>query len=284
MVQLSPHDFCIDAHHHLWRYHPPGPPWMSEELNLLRRDFDLEDLREVAAESGITGTVVVEVERTASETRWLTSIAEKDSWIKGVVGWIDLTAPTIHDHLEELAELPKVKGVRHPIHDEPDPHFVLREDFNRGIDKLRHKNLTFDLLIYEDHLPQTITFVDRHPNQIFVLDHIAKPRIREGSFHAWREHMMELGRRDNVYCKLSGMVTESSWTSWTAEQLLPYIETALESFGPQRLMFGSDWPVVTLASTYSRWISIIRSAIASLTQDEHDWILWRSATRAYGLK
>src|SRR5580698_9153017 len=116
MAQLSPHDFCIDAHHHLWRYHPPGPSWMSEELNLLRRDFDLEDLREVAAESGITGTVVVEVERTASETRWLTSIAEKDSWIKGVVGWIDLTAPTIHD-LEELAELPKVKGVRHPIHD-----------------------------------------------------------------------------------------------------------------------------------------------------------------------
>jgi L-fuconolactonase len=144
--------------------------------------------------------------------------------------------------------------------------------------------LRFDLLIYEDHLPQTVTFVDRHPNQIFVLDHIAKPRIRENSFHPWREHMIELARRENVYCKLSGMVTESSWTSWTAQQIQPYIETALEAFGPKRLMFGSDWPVVTLASTYSRWMSTIRSAIAGLTQSERDWILWRSATRAYDLE
>ena len=149
---------------------------------------------------------------------------------------------------------------------------------------LRDWKLSFDLLIFEDHLPQAIPFVDPHPNQIFVLDHIAKPRIREGSFHAWREHMIELGRRDNVYCKLSGMVTESSWTSWTAEQLLPYIETAFEAFGPKRLMFGSDWPVVTLASNYFRWISTVRSAIAGLTQAERDWILWRSATRAYELE
>lgn len=284
MSQLAQTDLCIDAHHHLWRYQAPGPPWMSEELDILRRDFSPEDLREAADGSGITGTVVVEVERTARETRWLTSIAAEDSWIKGVVGWIDLTAPTIQKDLEALAVLPKIKGVRHPIHDEPDLYFVLREDFNRGIDTLRAWNLSFDLLIYEDHLPQTITFVDQHPNQIFVLDHIAKPRIREDSFHPWCEHLTELGRRENVFCKLSGMVTESSWTSWTAEQMQPYVDTAVEAFGPKRLMFGSDWPIVTLASTYSRWLSTVRSAIAGLSQDERDWIFWRSATRAYGLE
>jgi L-fuconolactonase len=284
MIQLSRDDFCIDAHHHLWRYEAPGPPWMSEDLKLLRRDFSPEDLREAALGSGITGTVVVEVERTVSETRWLTSIAAKDSWIKGVVGWIDLLEPTIQANLEVLADSPKIKGVRHPIHDESDPNFVLREDFNRGINALLDWKLSFDLLIYEDHLSQTITFVDRHPNQIFVLDHIAKPRIRNGSFHPWHERLIELGRRQNVYCKLSGMVTEAVWTGWTAEQIQPYIETALEAFGPQRLMFGSDWPIVTLAASYSRWISTIRSAIAGLTQAERDWILWRSATRAYALE
>jgi L-fuconolactonase len=284
MIQLPQADFCIDAHHHLWRYQAPGPPWMSEELDILRRDFSPEDLREAADGSGITGTVVVEVERTTRETRWLTSIAAEDSWIKGVVGWVDLMAPTIRGDLEALVALPKIKGVRHPIHDEPDPNFVMRDDFNRGIDELRDWKLSFDLLIYEDHLPQTITFVDRHPNQIFVLDHIAKPRIREGSFHPWREHLVELGRRENVYCKLSGVVTEANWISWTADQMRPYIETALEAFGPQRLMLGSDWPIVTLASTYFRWVNTIRSAIAGLTQDERNWILWQSATRAYELE
>lgn len=277
-------DLCIDAHHHLWRYQAPGPLWMSEELNILRRDFSPGDLREATAGSGITGTVVVEVERTAGETRWLTSIAAQDPWIKGVVGWIDLMARTIHSDLESLVELPKIKGVRHPIHDEPDPLFLLRDDFNRGIDKLRDWKLSFDLLIYEDHLPQTIAFVDRHPNQVFILDHMAKPRIRQGSFHPWREHLIELGRRENVYCKLSGIVTESNWTQWTGEQMQPYIETALEAFGARRLMFGSDWPVVTLASTYSRWLSTVRSAIAGLEQAEQDWILWRSATEAYHLE
>ena len=257
---------------------------MSEELNILRRDFYPDHLREASEGSGITGTVVVEVERTARETRWLTSIAAEDPWIKGVVGWVDLMAPTICGDLETLAQLPKIKGIRHPIHDEPDPHFLLREDFNRGIDELRNWKLSFDLLIYEDHLPQTITFVDRHPNQIFVLDHIAKPRIREGSFHPWREYLIELGRRENVYCKLSGMVTESNWINWTAEEMQPYVETAIEAFGPQRLMFGSDWPLVTLASTYPRWINTIRSAITGLTPDERSWILWQSATRAYELE
>lgn len=276
-------DHCIDAHHHLWRYRDPGQPWMTEEMTGIRRDIGLEDLRKVAVPSGITGTVVIEVERTVEETRWLTSVAASDDLILGVVGWAPLTAPSVQAELEQLVALPKLKGIRHPIHDEPDPNFVLREDFNRGVAALGGLGLTYDILIFEDHLPQTITFVDRHPNQIFILDHIAKPHIRDGSIAGWRTHLLELARRSNVYCKLSGVVTEAQWDRWTPEMIAPYIDTVLEAFGPRRLMFGSDWPIVTLASTYGGWADTVRSAITPLSVSEQQSILWRSAMEAYGL-
>jgi L-fuconolactonase len=276
-------DHFIDAHHHLWRYRDPGHPWMTDEMSYLRRDIGLENLRKVATPSGITGTVVIEVERTAEETRWLASIAASEDLILGVIGWVDLTDSSVFAELEQVAELPKLRGVRHPIHDEPDPNFVLREDFNRGIAALHALGLTYDLLIFEDHLPRTINFVDRHPHQIFILDHIAKPRIRDASITAWRSNLLELARRPNVYCKLSGVVTEATWDRWTPQMIAPYIDTVLEAFGPRRLMFGSDWPIVTLASTYDRWVNTVHSAIAQLSTSEQQEILWRSATEAYGL-
>jgi L-fuconolactonase len=274
---------CIDAHHHLWRYRDPGQPWMTGEMSSLRREIGLDELHKVAAASGITGTVVIEVERTAEETQWLASLAASDDLIMGVVGWANLTDPSAQRELEQLASLPKLKGVRHPIHDEPDPNFILREDFNKGIAMLRALGLTYDLLIFEEHLPQSITFVDRHPNQIFILDHIAKPRIRDGSIATWRSNLLELARRPNVYCKLSGVVTEADWKRWTPEMIAPYFDTVLEAFQPRRLMFGSDWPIVTLASTYERWVDTVRSAIARLSTSEQESILWRSVTQAYGL-
>jgi L-fuconolactonase len=273
----------VDAHHHLWCYQPPGYAWMTEEMKNIRRSFTVTDLHEVASASGIAGTVLVEVERTEEETRKLTSIAASDDLIQGVVGWVDLTASPILSDLERVAQLPKIRGLRHPIHDEPDPNYILRDDFNRGIAALRSFGLTYDLLIFEDHLPQTISFVDRHPNQIFILDHIAKPRIREGSFHPWRENILELARRPNVYCKLSGMVTEASWTEWTTPMLRPYIDTVIEAFSPSRVMFGSDWPLLTLASTYEEWLNTVRSAITGLSSSEQQWILGWSAAEAYGL-
>jgi L-fuconolactonase len=273
----------IDAHHHLWRYQAQGYAWMTEAMKSLRRSFTLTDLYEVASASGIAGTVLVEVERTAEETRNLTSIAATDDLIQGVVGWVDLTAPSIHSDLENMAQLPKLRGLRHPIHDEPDPNYILRADFNRGIAALHSFGLTYDLLIFENHLPQTISFVDRHPNQTFILDHIAKPRIREGSFYPWRENIQELALRPNVYCKLSGMVTEASWTEWDRPMLRPYIDTVIEAFSPWRVMFGSDWPLVTLASTYEEWLNTVRSAITGLSSSEQQWILGWSATEAYGL-
>ena len=176
-----------------------------------------------------------------------------------------------------------MKAIRHPLHDEPDDQFVLRDDFNRGIAALKRFNLRYDILIFEKHLPQTIQFVDRHPDQIFILDHVAKPRIRDRVLFPWREDIRELARRANVYCKVSGMVTEAEWGTWSEEDLFPYIETVVEAFTPKRIMFGSDWPVVSLASSYRRWIDTVRTASAQLSTTEREWIFGRTAIEAYGL-
>jgi L-fuconolactonase len=273
----------IDAHHHLWRYLPPGPAWMADGMEGLRRDFLIEDLRAVTAEAGVTGTIVVETERTVQETGWLSQVAASDDLIRGVVGWAPLTSPAVVAELERIASLPKMKAIRHPIHDESDDQFVLRDDFNRGVAALKQFDLRYDILIFERHLPQTIEFVDRHPDQVFILDHVAKPLIRDRVFSPWRENIRELARRSNVYCKVSGMVTEADWHTWSDEVVSPYIEAVVEVFTPNRLMFGSDWPVMTLASSYRRWMATIQSAIAQLSVTERERILGGTAVEAYGL-
>jgi L-fuconolactonase len=273
----------IDAHHHLWRYLPPGPAWMADGMEGLRRDFLIEDLRAVTAEVGVTGTIVVETERTGEETAWLSQVAASDDLIRGVVGWAPLTSPAVVAELERIASLPKMKAIRHPIHDESDDQFLLRDDFNRGVAALKQFDLRYDILIFERHLPQTIQFVDRHPDQVFILDHVAKPRIRDRVFSPWRENIRKLARRSNVYCKVSGMVTEADWDTWSDKVVSPYIETVVEAFTPNRLMFGSDWPVMTLASSYGRWMATIQSAIAQLSVTEKERILGGTAVEAYGL-
>jgi L-fuconolactonase len=273
----------IDAHHHLWRYLPPGPAWMADGMEGLRRDFLIEDLRAVTAEAGVTGTIVVETERTVQETGWLSQVAASDDLIRGVVGWAPLTSPAVVAELERIASLPKMKAIRHPIHDESDDQFVLRDDFNRGVAALKQFDLRYDILIFERHLPQTIEFVDRHPDQVFILDHVAKPLIRDRVFSPWRENIRELARRSNVYCKVSGMVTEADWHTWSDNVVSPYIEAVVEVFTPNRLMFGSDWPVMTLASSYRRWMATIQSAIAQLSVTERERILGGTAVEAYGL-
>ena len=273
----------IDAHHHLWRYLPPGQTWMADGMEGLRRDFLIEDLRAETTDVGVTGTIVVETERSVEETGWLSQVAASDDLICGVVGWAPLTSPAVVAELERIASLPKMKAIRHPIHDEADDQFVLRDDFNLGVAALKRFDLRYDILIFERHLPQTIQFVDRHPAQVFILDHVAKPLIRDRVFSPWRENMRELARRSNVYCKVSGMVTEADWYTWSTEALSPYIETVLEAFTPKRMMFGSDWPVVNLASSYGRWIDTVRVAIAQLSATEQERILAGTAIEAYGL-
>jgi L-fuconolactonase len=252
---------------------------MADGMDGLRRDF----LHAVTVEAGVTGTIVVETERTIEETRWLSRVAASDDLICGIVGWAPLTSPAVVAELERIASLPKMKAIRHPIHDESDDQFVLRDDFNRGIAALKQFDLRYDILIFEKHLPQTIQFVDQHPDQIFILDHLAKPRIRDRVFCPWRENIRELARRSNVYCKVSGMVTEADWHTWSDESVSPYIEIVMEAFTPNKLMFGSDWPVMTLASSYQRWIATIQNAIAQLSVTERERILGGTAVEAYSL-
>jgi L-fuconolactonase len=273
----------IDAHHHLWLYNDRDYVWMSGEMTALRRDFVMKNLEEAARESGVEGTVAVQARQSPAETEWLLTLAAQHRLLLGVVGWVPLVDDDVDRHLDRFADDAQLKGVRHVLHDEPDDFYMLREDFNRGVGLLQSRGLVYDILIFERHLPQTLTFVDRHPGQAFVVDHIAKPRIREGVTSPWKENLTELAKRENVYCKVSGMATEADWQSWSAQQLRPYFDTVLAAFGPKRLMFGSDWPVLTLAGSYARWVETFRSFIAELSGDEQSEICSGTAMRAYRL-
>jgi L-fuconolactonase len=273
----------IDAHHHLWKYSSEQYPWMADNMYGLRRDFLIDDLNQVLRDAGIHGAVAVQARQVLEETEWLLGLAERYEFMRGVVGWVPLVERGVRNQLERLSLRPKLKAVRHVLHDESDDFYMLREDFNRGVAYLKDFNLRYDILVFERHLPQTIEFVDRHPQQVFIVDHIAKPRIKDGMLSPWRENIIELARRENVYCKLSGMVTEAIWEGWTASNLQPYFEIAIRAFGPARLMFGSDWPVVLLASSYRRWVETVQRAIASLSVDEQTLILSGTARKAYRL-
>ena len=271
----------IDAHHHLWKYSPDQYPWMLEGMEGIRRDFLIPELRNVIQAAGISATVAVQARQTIEETQWLLRLAGDTDLIRGVVGWVPLIDPHLAAHLELLAPHPKLKGVRHVLHDEADDFYMLRDDFNRGISLLRSFGLRYDILIFERHLPQTIQFVDRHPNLLFIVDHIAKPRIRDHIRAPWSKLIAELARRENVYCKLSGMVTEADWKHWTTSDLQPYFDTVLDAFGPKRLMFGSDWPVALVACPYKRWADIVRTWINPLSEAEQHCVMKDSATAAY---
>lgn len=273
----------IDAHHHLWQYSHTNYPWISEGMESIRQDFLVSELTQVMQAANIDGVVTVQARQSLGETDWLLELASQHDFMRGVVGWVPLTDPAVASHLEKYWRYPKLKAVRHVLHDEPDDFYMLREDFNQGVSQLEDVGLRYDILIFERHLPQTIEFVDRHPTQIFILDHIAKPKIKSKVLSPWREHMRELARRENVYCKLSGMVTEADWNNWTEKDLRPFIDSVLECFGPKRLMFGSDWPVSLLACAYEKWIEVIERSTASLTSSERDRLFGGTAKEAYRL-
>ena len=274
----------IDAHHHLWRYSSAEYGWIDDRMGALRRDFLPADLDTEAQAAGIAGAVAVQARQTLEETAWLLSLAEESSFLQGVVGWAPIASEHFPAELERLRSHKKLKGLRHVIQDEPDPDFINRPDFNRGISALRGSGLMYDILIFDGHLPAAATFVDRHPNQIFVLDHMGKPKIREGAIEPWRSRIMELARRENVYCKLSGLVTEADWAMSSEAGLRVYVEIALSAFGPRRMMVGSDWPVCLLATTYRGWFEIVDRLIAALTAGERERILGGTAMEAYGLR
>jgi L-fuconolactonase len=273
----------IDAHHHLWRYSADDYGWISPEMEVLRRDFVARDLDHELRGAGVDGSVVVQARQSVEETRWLLELAAEDEAIRGVVGWLPLTSAELPRVLREFADCGKLKGVRHVVQDEPDDDFILREDFNRGVAALLDTGLVYDILIHERHLPQAVRFVKRHPEQAFVLDHLAKPRIRDGILEPWRENLMRIAEHHNVSCKLSGLVTEADWGYWSLDDLRPYMDAALEAFGAERLMAGSDWPVCLLASGYGRWWGALREWAADMDEADREQIFGLTAKRVYRL-
>ena len=275
--------YKIDSHHHFWKYNAAEYGWMNNRMDIIRRDFLPEDLRQEMSAAGINAAITVQARQNLEETTWLLKLAEENDFVSAVVGWVPLIDPGVSAILERLVGHPKLRAVRHVLHDEPDPLYMLRDDFNRGIRVLKPFGLTYDILIFERHLPQTIVFVDKHPDQVFVVDHLAKPRVHLREMSPWREQVQELAKRRNVYCKVSGLATEADYSNWTEDQLRPYIDTVIDAFTPQRVMFGSDWPVCLVAVEYARWAGIVGRAIAQLSICEQEQIWAGTAQRAYRL-
>lgn len=273
----------IDTHHHFWNYNPVEFDWIDDEMASIRRSFLPEDLNRTIKEAGVDGVISVQARQSTDETEWLLNLASENEFIKGIIGWVPLASNKIQEILEKYSSSKWLKGVRHVVQGEADPEFILGKEFNAGVKLLKDSNLIYEILIFERQLPNTIRFVDQHPNQVFVLDHIAKPVISENKIKEWNKNIRELAKRENVYCKISGMVTEAIYSEWTVKQLQPYFDVVLEAFGPERLMFGSDWPVCLVAVQYKNWLEIVKTQISGLTQNEQDLILHRNAVSVYHL-
>jgi L-fuconolactonase len=274
----------LDAHQHFWRYRPTEYSWITDRMGILKHDFLPQDLEPLLASIGFDGCIAVQARQNLEETRWLLELAEKHTFIKGVVGWVDLRSDRLSAQLERFASHPKLVGVRHIVHDEADDNFMLGADFRCGIAQLLDFNLTYDLLLFPKHLPVAVQLVKEFPDQLFVLDHIAKPNIAEGLIDPWRDNLRILADSPNVSCKLSGMVTEAKWNQWRPADFHRYLDIVLEAFGPGRLMIGSDWPVCTLSGQYDEVMKIVTEYVQKLTLTEQAAILGENCARVYQIE
>ena len=269
----------VDAHHHLWDPAHRSYPWMGGELGAIRRRFGPEDLAPLLAESGVDRTILVQTLSSVEETREFLETAASTDFIAGVVGWVDLTSSSVKEALTSLASGPLV-GIRHQVHDEPDDRWLLRHDVQRGIAAVGEAGLVYDLLVRPRELPAALETVRRHRDVSFVIDHCAKPHIGvDGWDGAWEEALSPFSDQPNVTCKLSGLVTEAGWKSWTPELLEPYVRRVVGWFGRDRCMFGSDWPVCLLAASYAQ----VKQAMQQIVGHD-DAIFGETAGRVYGLK
>ncbi len=273
----------IDTHQHFWKYNTREYVWMGANMDSLRRDYLPEDLAPLLQATGIDGTVSVQARQVVEESEWLLELADHYAFIKGVVGWVDLRSPQVDDQVARLGSHPKFRGVRHVVHDEPDDRFMIREEFLRGLGKLARWGLTYDLLIFPRHLPIACELMKLFPEQLFVVDHIAKPVIREHKLSPWNADIGRLAEFPNLYCKVSGMVTEADWGNWRSEDFTPYLDVVFECFGSKRIMLGSDWPVCTLAGNYSSVMQVAADYVRKLSPNEQADVWGRNAKRFYGL-
>lgn len=273
----------IDAHQHFWRYQPVNYGWIDEKMAVLKRDFLPSDLKPLLSAMGFEGCVAVQARQSLEETRWLLELAEQNDFIRGVVGWVDLCSADLSRQLEQFSDHPKLRGVRHVLQDEPDDDFILRDDFFRGIGQLEKFDLAYDILIFPRHLSTACQLVEAFPRQRFVLDHLAKPPIAEGMFEPWEQDLRALAALPNIFCKLSGMVTEARWKESKPEDFLPYLDVAFDAFGPSRLMIGSDWPVCTVSNSYESTLRIVTDYIQQLPAPQQDGILGKNCAAFYRL-
>jgi L-fuconolactonase len=273
----------IDAHQHFWQYDPITYDWITDDMAVLRRDYLPLDLAPILMEQGIKGCVSVQAEQSEADTHFLLTHAAQNDFVLGVVGWVDLQAADVSDKLEAYRSFPKLKGFRHVVQAEPDLDFMLRPAFLRGIKALESFGYTYDVLIFPHQLAPALELVKRFPNQPFVLDHLAKPYIKKGLIEPWKTDLQALAAHENVCCKISGFVTEANWTGWQAADFRPYLDAAVEVFGMDRLLFGSDWPVCQVAGGYAKVIAVLEDYFSSFSDAEKKAFWGDNAQRFYGL-
>jgi L-fuconolactonase len=274
----------IDAHQHFWRYDTARDAWITDSMAVLKRDFLPEHLAAELAANGIDASVAVQADQSENETMFLLDLAEKNEPVAGVVGWVDLLSPLLAENLEYFSRFSKLRGFRHVAQAEPDDGFLARENFVKGVAQLRAFGFTYDILIYPKQLPAAVELVGRLPEQRFVIDHLAKPEIKARKTEPWAAQMREIAQNRNVFCKISGLVTEADWKHWKADDFKPYLDVIFDAFAADRLMFGSDWPVCLLAATYHQVILLIEEYTKGYSEADKEKLFGGNAARFYGLQ
>jgi len=272
----------IDAHQHFWKFNPIRDTWIDDSMQIIRRDFLPQDLKPILNTNNIDGCVVVQADQSEAETDFLLDCAVKNSFIKGVVGWVDLRSKNVEERLEHYSKNSLFKGVRHIVQAEAND-FMLGKDFQNGISKLEKFNLTYDILVFPSQLNAAIALVNKFPNQKFVVDHLAKPYIKAGEIDTWKTRMNELAKAPNVFCKMSGMVTEADLKQWKITDFTPYLDVVFSVFGTDRILYGSDWPVCLIAAVYKEQLSIVRNYFKDFSKEEQSKVFGINAVEFYNL-
>lgn len=273
----------IDAHQHFWKFDPVRDSWITAEMEMIKNDFLPQDLYPLLQQNNFKGCVAVQADQSEVETQFLIELATKNEFIKGVIGWVDLKSGDIEEKLDHYAGFTYVKGFRHILQGEKDRKFMLNPQFKKGIALLQKKNFTYDILIYPDQLKYIKEFVSAFPEQKFVIDHLAKPNIAGKNLMDWKNDICSVAEYENVYCKISGMVTEADWKNWSQQDFTPYLDILMEAFGINRVMFGSDWPVCLLAASYESVVEIVNHYFSSFSTPEQDKLFRFNATQFYNL-
>jgi L-fuconolactonase len=272
----------IDAHVHFWKYNKMRDAWITDDMKMIQRDFLPQNLQPLLSENNVTGVVAVQADQSEDETNFLLSLAKDFSFVKGIVGWVDLQNENIENKLLYYSKFPQVKGFRHIVQAEPEG-FLKNKKFLNGVQVLKKFDFTYDVLIYENQLKEAVEFVNYFPAQKFIIDHCAKPSIKVKSIHVWKKWMGEISKRKNIYCKLSGLITEATWNQWEEKDLYPYLDVVFNCFGSERIVFGSDWPVMLLSGTYGKWKNLIEKYMVRFSVQEREKVFTQNAIDFYNL-